>query len=148
MNQNNFKYIYTKKEGWIDTHHFIASAYYSNKYGYKLSMFGGIMVEWRQGLSGYRRLFGFRAEKGTYSSSWTKEDIPSDYMGAAFGVLPWLNKSKSLADELEIFFKQMEPADPKSNMSEYKCLPKNEEEWEAKANPPGYLERFWSWLTS
>jgi RHS repeat-associated protein len=169
--RGEWKYIYTKNGGWIDTHHFIASAYHARNltetsvagrvvggfYGFSVSFAGGVAVEFLQLGNGFWRVLGFRASEGSYSSAFTSEDIPSDFYGAMMGSDAFLSGWRDspygpyhepLSKTIEVYFEAVLDAAAPQDAPDYNTIAGCEEEHEAKANPPGYWERAYNWVSS
>ncbi len=77
---NSYRYIYTKKGGWIDMQHFFAAAVQGCKYGWTSAELLGFSVESIiQGAAS-------KIKDGEVDESYfSYEDLPSNYRGGVFG---------------------------------------------------------------
>ena len=155
LNENEpWQYVYTEDAGWIDTHHFMASAYHAQNIGAGslggfTTFVGGVGVEVLQTINGIPRIFGARATEGTWSSAWTSEDIPSDLKGSFYGASDVLRPpNEPISQSLEFYFKHVLKAKNPQDAPDWNSIPGCEEEHEQQANPPGYAQGFWDWVGS
>ncbi len=121
--RHNPRYLYTEKRGWLDMKHVFASTAATLLSGPANSFIGGVGVEIYQ---------SFTAQK----SSFSYEDIPSNFVGAEFGThltkkillnqIDMDNFNKEVVKEFETFIKKYKPKDPQkaSNIKNLDNKPK------------------------
>jgi RHS repeat-associated protein len=117
-----WSYIYTTERGWIDTAHFLEAARYSSYLDDWIVIAGGFMVEVSQST-------GDRDEPGTYSSSFTPEDLTSNNQGRQFG--DGMYNNRKFSQQLREYFEGIGATTPTS-APDWMTLPRNEHEWEKR----------------
>ena len=128
---DNARFVYTKAGGWIDMTHFMF--YAGRARGYKERAEAeadekGVCVDGAP--EGVRRAMadGERQERWLDSkgSSYSYEDLPSDYFGADFGANVFdPHSDKTLAEQVDAYLQRLTPTEPK-NAPNWSTVPSGE----------------------
>jgi len=122
LNMKKGRYVYTKKQGWMDMAHFM---FYAGV-AYQKKLAGD------QNPVGEAVQLGYRQEamdsRFAKHSAYSYEDLPSDRQGALFGATVFDPKSTdTLAEQVGKYLRSLGAADP-SVAPNYSQLPKDDQE--------------------
>jgi hypothetical protein len=115
LSRQKFRYVYTKKGGWLDMYHFM--------------FYAGQALDAK--IKGAKNPVGNAQFKGLYQegvidpkiSSFSYEDLPSDTYGADFGANGFSANSKdSLGEQITNYISKLGPSEPTSAPN-YKNMP-------------------------